>query len=232
MCGLVAGFASGNLSMSAAALQAALLRMTRRGPDGEGMWRDEKAVLGHRRLAIIDLDSRAMQPMHSPCGRYVIAYNGEIYNFPDLRHELEEQGVMFRTTSDTEVILALFGAHGESMLPRLHGMFAFVIWDRTEERAFVARDPYGIKPLYYAETSQGALIASQVKAARWCRASPTCKGRPDSGCWAACPSHIPGTTRSAPCLPGTARGSTRGASPPHAAGAISARLGDRPSPQH
>jgi asparagine synthase (glutamine-hydrolysing) len=115
-------------------------------------------------LAILDLDDRSSQPMVSACGRYVIAYNGEIYNFRDLRRQREEAGDSFRTTSDTEVILALFAAEGEAMLGRLRGMFALVIWDRVAKRAFAARDPYGIKPLYVAQTHDGVLLGSQVKA--------------------------------------------------------------------
>jgi asparagine synthase (glutamine-hydrolysing) len=138
--------------------------MARRGPDGEGTWADERCAMGHRRLAILDLDERASQPMHSVCGRYVIAFNGEIYNFEELRQELIASGNQLRTSSDTEVLLTLFSQLGEKMLPRLRGMFAFVIWDRVTRRAFVARDPYGIKPLYYAATAQGVLLGSQVKA--------------------------------------------------------------------
>lgn len=140
------------------------VRMRARGPDAEGMWAGEGVALGHRRLAILDLDARGNQPMVSSDGRYVIVFNGEIYNFRALRQELKTRGVVFRTTSDTEVILALFAAEGEAMLPKLRGMFAFVIWDRVARRAFAARDPYGIKPLYVATTSDGVLLASQVKA--------------------------------------------------------------------
>lgn len=138
--------------------------MMSRGPDADGTWADELCVLGHRRLAIQDLGSRAEQPMSSSCGRYVIVFNGEIYNFRELRDSLIKEGVSFRTTSDTEVILSLFIKEGESMLPRLRGMFAFVIWDKLSRSAFVARDPYGIKPLFFAQTVQGLLFASQVKA--------------------------------------------------------------------
>jgi asparagine synthase (glutamine-hydrolysing) len=102
-------------------------RMRRRGPDDEGTWQVEGVVLGHRRLSILDLDHRAAQPMQSICGRYVIVFNGEIYNFRTLRQDLESRGVVFRTTSNTEVILALFAAEGEAMLPKLHGMFALAI---------------------------------------------------------------------------------------------------------
>lgn len=162
MCGLIAAFTMGNFPVSAA--RAALDHLHARGPDGEGEWRDEGVYLGHRRLAILDLDPRAAQPMRSACGRYVIVFNGEIYNYRDLRRGLEARGAVFRTTSDTEVLLALFAELGEGMLPLLHGMFALVIWDRETGRAFAARDPYGIKPLYVATTADGVLLASQVKA--------------------------------------------------------------------
>jgi asparagine synthase (glutamine-hydrolysing) len=138
--------------------------MTRRGPDGEGFWQDDTAALGHRRLAILDLDARSAQPMHSHCGRYVIVFNGEIYNFRALRAMLQAEACELRTTSDTEVLLTLFASRRESMLPLLHGMFAFVIWDRVAGRAFAARDPYGIKPLYIGHADDGVLLASQVKA--------------------------------------------------------------------
>ncbi len=162
MCGLIAAFT--HAFFSEAAGQAALDVMHRRGPDGVGKWRDEGVYLGHRRLAILDLDPRSTQPLMAAGGRYVIVFNGEIYNYRALRADLEARGVTFRTTSDTEVLLELFAAEGEAMLPKLHGMFAFVIWDRQARRGFAARDPYGIKPLYVATTAQGVLLASQVKA--------------------------------------------------------------------
>lgn len=139
-------------------------RMHTRGPDAEGLWTSAGIVLGHRRLAILDLGARANQPMVSTDGRYTIVFNGEIYNFRELRRELEAEGVAFRTTSDTEVLLALFAREGERMLPRLRGMFAFAIWDTQTRELFLARDPYGIKPLYYTRTKDGLLFASQVKA--------------------------------------------------------------------
>ncbi len=162
MCGFIATFTDKLLPVLCA--DAALERLRPRGPDGEGRWQKEGVFLGHRRLAILDLDPRADQPMQSHCGRYVILFNGEIYNFRRLRLELEVAGEVFRTMSDTEVILALFARYGEAMLPRLQGMFAFVIWDTKKRRAFAARDPYGIKPLYLARVDGGLALASQVKA--------------------------------------------------------------------
>jgi asparagine synthase (glutamine-hydrolysing) len=135
-----------------------------RGPDAEALLSLDGAVLGHRRLAILDLDTRANQPFVGRSGRYTIVYNGEIYNFRELRTDLEAEGIAFRTTSDTEVLLELYAREGERMLPRLRGMFAFAIWDRESRSLFLARDPYGIKPLYYARTRAGFVFASQVKA--------------------------------------------------------------------
>lgn len=139
-------------------------QMRSRGSDFEGLWEGAGAVLGHRRLAIVDLDARANQPMESNDSRYTIVFNGEIYNFRELRCELESEGVIFRTMSDTEVLLELFARDGEYMLPRLRGMFAIAIWDTKTHELFLARDPYGIKPLYYSQTNDGFIFASQVKA--------------------------------------------------------------------
>lgn len=166
MCG-IAGFISTPQCLKASAIDAVrrmTARMHLRGPDAEGVWSSEGVVLGHRRLAILDLDARANQPMVSTDGRYTIVFNGEIYNFRELRRELEAERIVFRTTSDTEVLLALFAREGERMLPRLRGMFAFAIWDTLTRELFLARDPYGIKPLYYTRTKDGLLFASQVKA--------------------------------------------------------------------
>lgn len=164
MCGLVACFGQPAAAIEPAPLKRALDRMHNRGPDAEGIWQEPGVWLGHRRLAILDLDERANQPMRSACGRYVIVFNGEIYNFRELRSELAGKGFVFRTSSDTEVLLPLFAQEGAAMLSRLRGMFALVIWDSMARRAFAARDPYGIKPLYWAQTDEGVLLASQVKA--------------------------------------------------------------------
>ena len=164
MCGLIALVGTVSSTFAVETLQPALKHMARRGPDAEGIWHAPGVWLGHRRLAIQDLDARSNQPLHSASGRYVIVFNGEIYNFDSLRHELAATGVIFHTTSDTEVLLALFAARGPLMLERLRGMFALVIWDRVARRAFVARDAYGIKPLYWSQTADGVLIASQVRA--------------------------------------------------------------------
>jgi asparagine synthase (glutamine-hydrolysing) len=143
-----------------------LERMKRRGPDGEGEWysADRQVGFGHKRLAIIDLSPNGAQPMASPDGRFVITFNGEIYNHRTLRTELEARGCTFRSTSDTEVLLHLYALDGEAMTTRLRGMFAFAIWDETKRSLFLARDHLGIKPLYYAIDSRTVRFASQIKA--------------------------------------------------------------------
>ena len=136
--------------------------MRSRGPDAAGMWvsADGRAGLGHRRLSIIDLSEGGAQPMAR--GDLVMVFNGEIYNYRALRRELEAQGVTFTSQSDTEVVLRLFEREREAMLPKLRGMFAMAIWDGRS--LFLARDPYGIKPLYIADDGIVCRIASQVKA--------------------------------------------------------------------
>ncbi len=140
--------------------------MASRGPDGSGLWTsaDCGVGIGHRRLAIIDLSEGGAQPMTSADGRYVIVYNGEIYNYRELRSDLEREGIACRSQSDTEVLLALFARHGADMLPKLRGMYAFAVWDEKERSLFLARDPYGIKPLYYSADGGVFRFASQVKA--------------------------------------------------------------------
>lgn len=140
--------------------------MRARGPDGCGTWWSEnrRCALGHRRLSIIDLSERASQPMLSEDGRLAIVFNGEIYNYPALRAELQARGVRFRTSSDTEVLLHLYAQDGPDMVHSLRGMFAFAIWDGRAGGLFLARDPYGIKPLYTANDGWTFRFASQVKA--------------------------------------------------------------------
>jgi asparagine synthase (glutamine-hydrolysing) len=150
--------------------RAALLRvgqaMAKRGPDGSGEWlsADQRVGLAHRRLAILDLSPSGAQPMLSADGRLAISYNGEIYNFRALRAELEAKGVRFASTSDTEVLLHLYRQEGVEMLKRLRGMYAFALWDEGARSLLLARDPFGIKPLYYADDGQTLKAASQVKA--------------------------------------------------------------------
>lgn len=137
-------------------------RLAHRGPDGAGVVAFEDAVLGHRRLAIIDLSDAGIQPMRSACGRYHIVFNGEIYNFGALRSQLSDYP--FQTGTDTEVLLAAFARWGSDCLPRLHGMFAFALWDEQERALFLARDRLGIKPLYYHASDGGLAFSSELRA--------------------------------------------------------------------
>lgn len=140
--------------------------MSQRGPDAFGAYISENKCIGlaHRRLSIIDLSEGGAQPMFTEDKRYVITFNGEIYNFQALRKDLEKKGIHFRSQSDTEVLLKLYVEYGEKMLSLLRGMFAFAIWDEVEQTLFVARDQLGIKPLYYSFQNGVFRFASQVKA--------------------------------------------------------------------
>jgi asparagine synthase (glutamine-hydrolysing) len=138
-----------------------------RGPDGEGQWCEGPVGLGHRRLAIIDLSEEASQPMVSLDGRYVITYNGEVYNFRELRRELEKSGSRFKSHSDTEVVLEAVIRWGiDSAIKRFNGMFAFAIWDRLTQTLLFGRDRYGIKPLYIWTSPGQVAFASEPKAIR------------------------------------------------------------------
>lgn len=165
MCGLAGMY---NFRSLAPADRAAVERMTRilihRGPDDEGFYFTHALGLGHRRLNILDLSERGHQPMCTTDGRFVIAYNGEVYNYLELRKDLKADGYVFQTETDTEVILALYAQKGPECLQYLNGMFAFAIWDAAERTLFLARDRIGIKPLYYAETDDGIVFASEIKA--------------------------------------------------------------------
>lgn len=172
MCG-IAGFIDFEHGRGRAELEAVATRMgaaiRHRGPDDGGVWADETngVALSHRRLSIIDLSPLGHQPMLSACERYVVSFNGEIYNFKDLRGELEARGCAFRGGSDTEVMLAAFSAWGvEQALARLNGMFAFALWDRRERTLTLARDRAGEKPLYYGWLGRSFVFGSELKALR------------------------------------------------------------------
>lgn len=165
MCGIAAVFARGG-SVDPAELDRMRDQMAPRGPDGQGAWiaPDGRAGLAHRRLSIIDLSEAGAQPMTSADGRLTITFNGEIFNYEALRQGLERRGHAFRSHSDTEVLLALYAEKGEAMVEDLRGMYAFAIWDEARRGLFLARDPYGIKPLYVADDGATVRVASQVKA--------------------------------------------------------------------
>jgi asparagine synthase (glutamine-hydrolysing) len=161
MCGFLAIFQNSPVIEREAA-QVAADSIVHRGPDGAGMWRGRDVMLFHRRLSIIDL-ATGQQPMLSSNGRYVIAFNGEIYNFQELREELREAGVRFHTNSDTEVLVEGYRHWGKAVVDRLNGMFAFVIWDRQESVAFGARDRLGIKPLAWSLSKGGLVVSSTLE---------------------------------------------------------------------
>ncbi len=137
--------------------------LAHRGPDDEGFYNDARVSLGHRRLSIID-HSTGHQPMSNAAGDVWIVFNGEIYNFRELRRELEGLGAVFRTKSDTEVILAAYEKYGEACVERLQGMFAFALWDARSHTLLLARDPVGVKPLYYARLGEALYFGSEIKA--------------------------------------------------------------------
>jgi len=168
MCGIAGVYAYHYAANSVDLAELRRIRdyMAARGPDGVGEWhaQDERVALGHRRLAILDLSERGAQPMSSADGTLVITFNGEIYNYKELRAKLEANGYAFRTETDTEVLLHLYAQKGEAMVNDLRGMFAFGLWDARKRALLLVRDPYGIKPLYYADDGWTLRFASQVKA--------------------------------------------------------------------
>lgn len=145
-------------------IRAMVQSLKHRGPDDQGIWIERNVGFGHTRLAIIDLSPSGHQPMISCSGRYAITYNGEIYNHRFLRKELEEAGIRFRGTSDTEVLLEGFAMWGPQVLDRLEGMFAFAVWDRTAKSLFLTRDRFGEKPLHYLLNGDQLLFGSEIKA--------------------------------------------------------------------
>ena len=165
MCGIAGIFDSrGRASEHEAVVRRMNEIQKHRGPDDEGLFSDAHCVLGHRRLAIIDLSSDGHQPFTSADGRYHLVYNGEIYNYIELREELKQDGWHFRTRTDTEVLLAAYQHWGPSCLEKFNGMFAFAVYDSREQRLFLARDRFGIKPLYYALADGVFYFASEIKA--------------------------------------------------------------------
>ena len=164
MCGIAGIFHCGTIKpVDPQRVERMCQVMAHRGPDGSGVWSAPGVALGHRRLSIIDL-AGSPQPMHSADERHVISFNGEIYNFRELRRELEAEGAQFRTHGDTEVILAAYQRWGTDCVARLNGMFAFAIYDKAERTLFLARDRFGVKPLFTALLSDGSLaFASELK---------------------------------------------------------------------
>lgn len=162
MCGI-----AGIVSWKGSTLDGSRIRrmtkaMAHRGPDAEGLYEEETMALGHLRLSIIDLSSAANQPFPDSSGRYLLVFNGEIYNYKEVKKLLPDYP--FRTTSDTEVLIAAYSRWGAGCLDHLRGMFAFAIWDRQEKEIFIARDRFGVKPLYYAQRDGQLVFASEIRA--------------------------------------------------------------------
>jgi len=164
MCGIIGIFNLNGEPVSPGLLRKMTDAVKHRGPDSEGFYVDSFVGLGHRRLSILDLSRAGHQPMTTEDKELAITYNGEIYNFQDLRMQLESLGHKFRSRSDTEVVLHAYAEWGPDCTHRFNGMFAFAIWDRRQQELFIARDRYGIKPLYYAFSQTTFLFASEQKA--------------------------------------------------------------------
>ena len=164
MCGLAGLLRVDGAAADIAAVRRMAQTLRHRGPDGSGAFAQGAVALGHTRLSVLDLSAQGSQPMHSADGRFVLAYNGEIYNFRDLRRILEAKGHRFRSRSDTEVVLCACMEWGLDCFRRLEGMFALALWDGEEQRLTLARDRFGIKPLYYCNTGRSWVFGSEVKA--------------------------------------------------------------------
>ena len=162
MCGFV-GFTNA-IRDDGTVVEAMMDTIRHRGPDAGGKYVDDDIALGHRRLSIIDISSQGDQPLYSEDGQLVLVFNGEIYNYRELREELIAKGYRFASNTDSEVLIYGYREYGTDLLPRLRGMFAFVIWDKASKTLFGARDFFGIKPLYYAEMGGSLLFGSEIKA--------------------------------------------------------------------
>ncbi len=163
MCGLTGVFNVDGRPVSVSVLKRMTDAVRHRGPDGEGFWTNSYIGFGHRRLAIIDLSPLGHQPMQTGDGQVVLVFNGEIYNYQELRVELESRGHAFRSQTDTEVLLNAYREWGAECVSRLNGMFAFAVWDSQRHRLFIARDRYGVKPLYYRYRNGVLAFGSEIK---------------------------------------------------------------------
>lgn len=163
MCGIAGIFNLNGEPVSCVNLRKMTDAIAHRGPDGEGFYTDSFIGLGHRRLSIIDLSPAGHQPMMTPGKEYILSYNGEVYNFQEIRAELEALGYHFRSKTDSEVVLNAYAEWGTDALLKFNGMFAFAIWDRTAQELILARDRYGIKPLYYCLIGPYLLFGSEIK---------------------------------------------------------------------
>ncbi len=163
MCGICGIFSSRNLANNSEIISEMNDVLHHRGPDDSGIYIDENIALGHKRLSIIDLSKAGHQPFTSDDGNFILTFNGEIYNFRDLRTILIGLGYKFKTQTDTEVLLKSYMHWGEKAVEKLNGMFSFAIWNKKNKELFIARDRYGIKPLYFFKTEDYFVFASEIK---------------------------------------------------------------------
>ena len=163
MCGIAGAVTDRERKETFDLVEQMTTALAHRGPDAVGMWQDDLCTLGHRRLAIIDLSEAGRQPLSNEDGTIWITFNGEIYNFQELRKELESCGHVFRTRTDTETIVHAYEQWGVDSLKRLRGMFAFALWDQPRKRLLLARDRVGKKPLFYARNGDQLLFASELQ---------------------------------------------------------------------
>ncbi|MEW6497562.1 MAG: asparagine synthetase B, partial [Cyanobacteriota bacterium] len=164
MCGISGKVNFKQEVVDRAAIAKMCQRLVHRGPDDEGIYTSLHIGLGQRRLSIIDLSSRAVAPLPNEDGTIWVTFNGEIYNFQELKAELTEKGHIFRTATDTEVIVHLYEEYGTQCLSKMRGMFAFAVWDSNHKRLFAARDRLGKKPFFYTKTSTSFLFGSELQA--------------------------------------------------------------------
>jgi asparagine synthase (glutamine-hydrolysing) len=164
MCGILGQISFKNTQQwNIKKFENSLLLQKHRGPDDKGIYSDNRVILGHRRLSIIDLDSHAKQPMISTCKNFVIVFNGEIYNYQEIKEQLKQKGYSFHTKSDTEVLLNAFIEYGIDAVKQFIGMFAFAIYDKKNEKVYIVRDRLGIKPLYYYQDNNNFTFSSEIK---------------------------------------------------------------------
>ena len=164
MCGITGLLNTNNAPADLSIVQGMTDLLAHRGPDGDGLYKDGALGLGHRRLAIIDLSDASAQPITSEDGRYTLTYNGELYNYREIRQELIHKGHSFQSSGDTEVFLKALIQWGEKALLRFNGMFAFALWDKKEKTLLLGRDRFGVKPVYYAQLKNTFIFASEIKA--------------------------------------------------------------------
>ena len=162
MCGINGIFGLESIEDPKGVIQSMNAKLAHRGPDNNGIYTDDFVALGHRRLSIIDTSDASNQPYYSTDGNLVFIFNGEVYNFEELREEIGSD-YNFSTSSDTEVVLAAYAKWGLDFLSKLNGMFSLAIWDKTKKQLIIARDRLGIKPLYYSETDDSFIFSSELR---------------------------------------------------------------------